>query len=233
MSKEDTLNEQAPNQSIGYWPPMESNKNLERQSESIGKLAAALSKAQAKIKNAAKDSDNPFFKSKYSDLTSVWDACRKELGEHELAVIQTTTITNEGLEVLETTLAHSSGEWIRGVVPIKCKDASPQQYGSGMTYARRYGLAAIVGVAPAGDDDDANAAQEHSKASRKRADEHFSPDLATLQLLTKAANQGTGAFRAAWKKLSAQEKKSIGPDKMADFEATCKFRDEDPPEAAT
>jgi hypothetical protein len=126
------------------------------QSETIGALAAALSKAQAGITGALKDSANPFFKSKYADLASCWDACRRQLTENGLAVVQTIRTENDE-SLLVTTLAHSSGEWIRSELPIRAKDASPQAQGSAITYARRYALAAIVGLAQI--DDDAEAAQ--------------------------------------------------------------------------
>jgi hypothetical protein len=135
------------------------------QSETIGALAAALSKAQADITGALKDSSNPFFKSKYADLASCWDACRKQLAANGLSVIQTTRMADQGL-VLVTTLAHSSGEWIAGEMPVliavqgksgEFKEITPQAQGSGITYARRYALAAIVGLAQV--DDDAEAAQ--------------------------------------------------------------------------
>lgn len=126
------------------------------QSEQINELAAALSKAQAQITGALKDSANPFFKSKYADLASCWDACRKQLTDNGLAVIQTTDVV-DGVVFVKTTLAHSSGQWIVGALPVKTKDESPQAQGSGITYARRYALAAIVGLAQI--DDDAEAAQ--------------------------------------------------------------------------
>ena len=126
------------------------------QSENIAELAAALSKAQANITGALKDSANPFFKSKYADLASCWDACRKQLTDNGLSVIQTTDIVSDTV-VVRTTLAHSSGQWISGVLPVKAKDDGPQAQGSGITYARRYALAAIVGLAQI--DDDAEAAQ--------------------------------------------------------------------------
>jgi len=126
------------------------------QSESIAALAAALSKAQGSITGALKDSSNPFFKSKYADLASCWDACRAQLAANGLCVIQTTDIIADR-PVLITTLAHSSGEWVKSITPILTKDDSPQAQGSGITYARRYALAAIVGLAQI--DDDAEAAQ--------------------------------------------------------------------------
>lgn len=130
------------------------------QSESIGALAAALSKAQADITGALKDSANPFFKSKYADLASCWDACRKQLAANNLAVIQTTEWNPNGIMLL-TTLVHESGQWIRGELPIRAKDDSPQAQGSAITYARRYALAAIVGLAQI--DDDAEAAQARDR----------------------------------------------------------------------
>jgi len=127
-------------------------------SDSIAKLAEALSKAQGGIKNALKDSANPYFKSKYADLASVWDACRKELSENGLSVVQVPEMLDgEGVKIkVNTLLMHSSGEWISGdltMIPVK---EDPQGVGSAITYARRYSLSAFVGIAP--EDDDGNAA---------------------------------------------------------------------------
>lgn len=125
-------------------------------SETIGELAKALAKAQSEIKGAIKDSENPFFKSKYADLESVWDACREPLTKHGLSVVQ--SFGFEGaVSFLETTLLHESGEWISGrqvLMPVK---NDPQSFGSASTYNRRYGLAAIVGIIQT--DDDAETAQ--------------------------------------------------------------------------
>ena len=104
------------------------------QSETIGALAAALSKAQASITGALKDSANPFFKSKYADLASCWDACRRQLTENNLAIIQTVEPSADDV-LLVTTLAHSSGEWMASRLPIRAKDNSPQAQGSAITYA--------------------------------------------------------------------------------------------------
>jgi hypothetical protein len=125
-------------------------------SENIGALAAALAKAQSQISGALKDAANPFFKSKYADLESVWQACRKPLTDNGLSVTQTSRYTEHGL-LLVTTLLHSSGEWISGEMPVLMKDQSPQAQGSGLTYARRYALAALVGIYQT--DDDGEAAQ--------------------------------------------------------------------------
>jgi hypothetical protein len=125
------------------------------QSESIGKLAEALSAAQGAMEHAKKDSENPFFKSKYADLAEVWNTCKPVLSKNKLAVIQTTSGTADNVTII-TTLAHASGEWIRGKLTLKPVKADPQGVGSAITYGRRYSLAAIVGVSQ--DDDDGNAA---------------------------------------------------------------------------
>jgi hypothetical protein len=131
---------------------------MSEQSEQINELAGALAKAQGKITGALKDSANPFFKSKYADLASVWDACRAALSENGLAVIQLTESDDSGVYVV-TTLAHSSGQWVRSRLRLTPKDSTPQGMGSAITYGRRYALAAMVGVAQV--DDDGNAATGH------------------------------------------------------------------------
>ena len=127
------------------------------QSEQINELVKALAAAQAKIKGAKQDSKNPYFKSDYADLTSVWNACKDELTANKLAVIQTIEHQNEKI-VLVTTLAHESGQWIKSYLPVLTTKLDSQSLGSALTYSRRYALAAIVGVCPL--DDDAEAAME-------------------------------------------------------------------------
>lgn len=119
-------------------------------------LATALAKAQAEIKAALKDSKNPHFKSSYADLTSVWDACRSALTNNGLSVVQKTDFA-EGEVWLETILLHADGDSITGRYPLRPQQQTPQGYGSALTYARRYSLAAMVGVV-ADEDDDGNAA---------------------------------------------------------------------------
>jgi hypothetical protein len=174
------------------------------QSESISALAGALSKAQGQITGALKDSANPFFKSKYADLAACWDACRAQLAANNLAVIQTTEVTEAGA-VLVTTLAHSSGEWVRGYLPVLTKDAGPQGQGSGLTYARRYALAAIVGLAQI--DDDGEAAQARGKkeptpdiAKKVAACQSVAELTALFQSLHEADRQSATALFAARKK---------------------------------
>ena len=142
------------------------------QSEHINELAAALAAAQGEITGALKDSSNPFFKSKYADLAACWDACRAALSKHGLCVMQP-TIDKDGQVYVVTTLAHSSGQWVRGWLPVKTKDDSAQGQGSGLTYARRYALAGMVGLAQI--DDDAEAAQGRNKPSISAPADQLTP----------------------------------------------------------
>tara|TARA_R110000868_G_scaffold62721_1_gene189411 strand:+ start:33 stop:671 length:639 start_codon:yes stop_codon:yes gene_type:complete len=125
-------------------------------SPSIAALAASLSKAQASIEGAVKGKVNPAFKSKYADLSSVWEACREALTDNGLSVVQSPGPVADGRMELTTMLLHASGEWMRGTLTIPLGKVDAQAYGSATTYARRYALAAFVGVAP--EDDDGNAA---------------------------------------------------------------------------
>jgi ERF superfamily len=136
---------------------------MQRSSESVGALASALAKAQAELVNPEKsltatirvvapgEGERPF---RYASLSSGLDIVRKTLGQHEIATVQTTAIDQaSGLVNLTTVLAHASGEWIASdwpVCPI-AEMASPQRMGAALTYARRYALFTLVGIA--GEDD--------------------------------------------------------------------------------
>lgn len=125
-------------------------------SESIGQLAKALSAFQGELGAAPKSEANPFFKSRYADLASVWDTCHLLLGKHGLAVSQLPSLDGDRL-VLTTMLMHSTGEWLSSDLLMTPNKMDPQAVGSALTYARRYALCAILGVV-ADDDDDAEAA---------------------------------------------------------------------------
>lgn len=129
------------------------------QSEQIDKLAEALAAAQGAMKGAAKDSTNPHFRSSYADLASCWDACREALSARGLAVYQGASAEAERVTV-STMLLHSSGQWVRSCLTMTARDGSPQSVGSTVTYGRRYGLMAAVGIAP--EDDDGEAAEGRS-----------------------------------------------------------------------
>jgi ABC-type phosphate transport system substrate-binding protein len=124
-------------------------------SESKGELAKALARAQGQIGAALKTSTNPHFKSKFADLAEVWSVVRGPLSEAQIAVIQSPDCEGETM-YLETMLAHASGEWIKGRFLLKPTKPDMQGLGSAITYARRYSLAAMVGVIQ--EDDDGNEA---------------------------------------------------------------------------
>ena len=184
-------------------------------SPTLAELAKALCKAQGKMKHAIKDANNPFFHSKYADLASVVEASRPSLTENGLSVVQFT----KG-NFLHTMLLHESGEWVRGSIELKpmrqVKDTGwaasedPQSYGSCITYARRYAMAAITGVAT--EDDDGNAASGNKVYAKKAAPASASPapssPKAELSLATGAAagepeNKGDATLRHELQELAA------------------------------
>ena len=138
-----------------------------QQSESIVNLAKALSIVQGKLTHAKKDSANPFFKSKYADLESVWDACRDLLAANGLAVTQFPGEYIDGTMSLTTLLTHSSGEWIGQQMSLPVSKPDAQGSGSALTYMRRYALAAVVGIVQA--DDDGNAAVQTKPSSSMKS----------------------------------------------------------------
>jgi len=125
-----------------------------KQTTNINDLAKALAAAQAEIKQPAKNSTNPHFKSRYADLTAVIDAALAVLPQHGLAVVQAVDYDpTNALVILETVLMHESGQAISSFYPVIPQQATPQGYGSALTYARRYALSALLLLA-ADDDDD-------------------------------------------------------------------------------
>lgn len=114
-------------------------------------LFKALAAAQKLFKPALKDQDNPFHKSHYADLNSIWEACREGLAENGLFVSQMPV--KEGNEHrLITRVYHESGGYIESTTPIFLTKQDPQGYGSAITYTRRYSLAAILGIVTSDDD---------------------------------------------------------------------------------
>ena len=127
-------------------------------SENVNELFTALSKAQGEFRLVKKSANNPFFKSKYADLASFIMDVREVLRNNDLCVTQT-TISLNGNTFLVTTLGHKSGQWIQGTMPIVCSKNTPQEFGSSLTYARRYAFTSIINICGGDDDDDAQLAQ--------------------------------------------------------------------------
>ena len=120
-----------------------------------------MAKGKGKFGGAVSAAQNPAFKqgnkvNKYADLASVWDAIRDPLAANGISVVQAPRADGPKVTV-ETLLVHSSGQWMKDELTMTAQQASPQAIGSAITYARRYALAAMVGVAPI-EDDDGNAA---------------------------------------------------------------------------
>src|SRR5450755_3089182 len=184
---------------------------MQRSSESIGAIAGALAKAQSELTNPEKllvatirspfprEGDRTF---RYASLSSGLDIVRKALGKHEIATVQTTAIDEAGLIRLTTVLAHTSGEWISSdwpVCPIS-ETAAPQRMGAALTYARRYALFTLVGIA--GEDDldapDLGGATgpEAVKPDKRPLDVHRRPSNGHMTKLRTATSARRAATRA-------------------------------------
>ena len=204
---------------------------MQRSSETIGAIAAALAKAQAELTNPEKsltatiramnprDHDQTF---RYAALSSGLDIVRKTLGGHEIATVQTTAIDKEaGLIRLTTTLAHSSGEWLSSEWPVCpiAETAAPQRMGAALTYARRYALFTLVGIAGEDDldaPDLADGAKPDAANKRAAADED---NIAARTQPAAAADlrpTATSAARRA-EKLARPARTILAPDQSAEL----------------
>lgn len=158
---------------------------------SIDELATALSQAQAEMPNAVFNRINPHFKSQYADLSAIRDASLPALTKHGLSIWQGTRIIDGGL-VSITRLMHKSGQHLDSEWPIPV--GRPQQMGSDLTYAKRYGWSSAIGLT-ADDDDDANAAEamhgkhangprpEKKSAHKARKDGDWETKIAELRAI--------------------------------------------------
>lgn len=195
-------------------------------SDQLDSLGAALSKAQAAIKVAAKDANNPFFKSQYADLPAVWAACQKALTDNGLSFTQVPDF-DDANAWLETMILHSSGQWISGRYPVRPVKNDPQGMGSAMTYARRYALAAMVGVVAGDEDDDGNAASGHTKPTQREAIHGPSTLKAPVAADAYAPVEDKAANAKAWALREIPRIKTLGKDDLDKFsERFKKARDE-------
>ena len=131
------------------------------------KIVLALAKVQGAIVPPKKDTDNPFFKSKYADLAGVWESVRDLLAANELAFVQLPT-TDAAKVSVTGILYHSSGESIESTITGSARDATPQSIGSCITYLRRYQMSAMLGIAPE-DDDGAAASGTADKPAKEKS----------------------------------------------------------------
>lgn len=177
-------------------------------STTIGKLAAALAKAQAAIHHAVKDATNPHFGSRFADLTSVIDACREPLASNGIAVLQPATADGKRVRV-RTMLAHESGEWYAAALTLTAAADTPQAVGSCITYGRRYGLQSMVGV---GSEDDDGEGAEGRGPQAQRARREPTPQARTPQRQPDAPRDAYGAAADALRKAATEDriKKLLG-----------------------
>ncbi|MFQ5808195.1 MAG: ERF family protein [Armatimonadota bacterium] len=178
-------------------------------SERLGDLAAALARAQAQIDPAEADGvssvgngdDGRLYR--YATLTSVWKAVRTALTENGLSVVQTCEPGEVGELRLVTTLLHQSGQWISGTMVVPLPTRTPQGYGSALTYARRYGLAAMVGLSVDRDDDGTAASQPPlpqptARATTSGGDRHGSATAPRASGSAKPPDGGPSGPVVAW-----------------------------------
>lgn len=165
-------------------------------SEQIGEIAAALAKAQGQIQAAKADSENPHYKSKYADLASVWDACRVPLSTNALSIAQVVERDDVKLNIV-TRLMHSSGQWIESTLPLILQRQDMQSLGASITYGRRFGLAAMCGIAQEDDDGNSisNLPQRFQKDSKFAATPAHSKALQGGQAVT-SVSQARGQGEA-------------------------------------
>jgi len=181
-------------------------------SESINELATALCKAQADMGGAVRGTGNPFFKSKYANLSDVMQVVKEPFAANGLSYVQFPVSTENSVGVA-TRLMHTSGQWLEQEFLLPMVKRDPQAGGSCITYARRYGLAAMAGIPQV--DDDAEAAMLRSdKAVKKAEQESYEDSIIDLMPSVKAIKDGlaTGDLSTAneaWKELSDTEKQLL------------------------
>ena len=169
-------------------------------SESIKELATALAIVQGQLTFAKKDSKNPFFKSNYADLESVWDACRSLLSDNGLAVMQFPGEYMDGNMSLNTVITHKSGEWMEQEMSLPVTKPDAQGAGSAITYMRRYALAAVVGVVQA--DDDGNSASEKATIVAEKTPSITAQQITSINALIEQTASDEAKLLAYFKKPS-------------------------------
>jgi ERF superfamily protein len=184
-------------ENVEYVPPTENvngSGGTVRRSASLGALALALAKSQLEFESVKKDTENPFYRSRYADLAGIIGATQKALAKNGLVIIQSPIVDVAGQQAgVESLMVHSSGEWISSelVLPatMLSRDGKPrfdaQSCGSAQTYARRYSYQALIGVA-AEPDDDAN--KSVGIGSKEAAQ-----DVATKKIAELKAKKANGA----------------------------------------
>jgi hypothetical protein len=156
------------NSTVEIKPPKKIECQFPNQSDDLKELFAALAKAQAEMRIAGTNSENPYFKSKYADLADIVRASRPALTKYGLSVIHQILPNDEGQNILHCILCHSSGQFIRTQMRILPLKNDIQALGSCITYLKRYSYAAIVGVITSDEDDDGEKTMIESREEFKK-----------------------------------------------------------------
>ncbi len=199
---------------------------MNNQSEQINELASALAKAQGEMRAADKNCVNPHFKNRFADLSSIWDAIREPLAKNGLSIMQYVDAMEGRGQVLVTMLTHGSGQWIKSILPLLMTKQDCQGFGSSLSYMRRYGLSALVGVV-SDDEEDGNEAAGVIKANathKKTVSNVKEPIPAKVEMLSteqiieisEAMNQCDDKWHENAKEFM---KKTWNADKVADLPA--------------
>jgi hypothetical protein len=186
-------------------------------SPELGKLFEALSKAQAEIKPAKIDMENPYYKSKYASLKSCQEAYRAPLAKFGLAIVQQ-VYSEQDAYYVRTVLGHSSGQWMSNVFKLIVGKRDMQGLGSAITYGRRYGANALVGVVDTEDDDGNNSLppkgdnkppqKTQPKTKAKAQDKKPMSLLEEVIQLSKVKNVSPPHMKNLIKKCVGEEKKA-------------------------
>lgn len=189
-------------------------------SETTAKLDNALAKAQGEFSAAIKDSNNPAFKSKYADLSSVMEAIRPALARHGISLTQWPVHSTDNRVHMVTRIAHD-GEWMRGTFSIPCDKQNAHGYGSIITYLRRYCASTCLGVITDLDDDgNAASGREYTPAKTEapKAEEPVKPAESLGDTMIRKFNEAENAAefeelvtraRTRWEKLGTADKARV------------------------
>lgn len=154
---------------------------MENNTRLYNELFTALAKAQAEIKPAGLNAENPFFKSSYADFNEIIRVSRPALTKHGLCVLQQTEVMNDGSTVLKTILGHSSGQYIEATMKLNPTKTDVQALASYMTYVKRYCYAALVGVVTSSEDDDGENSMQFERNNGQKANQ--SEPIITMEQL--------------------------------------------------
>ncbi len=178
-------------------------------SPEINEIATALHKAQGHMGAAKKDSVNPFFKSKYSDLSSVMQAISLPFYDNGLSFTQAAE-AKDGIVSVTTRIMHISGQWIQSITDLPTAKRDAQAYGSALTYAKRYGLQALCGV-PSDDDDGQSATAAVRKEKEAQEKLLFTENNELLDVYKKSLESSSSIDELVkyWREIPKQHHKQL------------------------